>query len=98
MRADRREERARFNAEIRWRIDLVAADCGLPRSAVAWVRGRLRHQDLVLFAQEHSVAIDWLICGTLTGLARTIVARRTRSAGAYSGSVTGSGWLHIPTG
>jgi hypothetical protein len=53
---------------------------------------------LVLFAQEHSVAIDWLICGTLTGLARTIVARRTRSAGADSGSVTGSGWLHIPTG
>jgi hypothetical protein len=32
---------------------------------------------LVLFAQEHSVAIDWLIRGTLTGLARTIVARRT---------------------
>jgi hypothetical protein len=77
MNAHRREERARFNDELRRRIDLIAADCGLPRSAVAKVRGRLRHHDLVLFAQEHSVAIDWLICGTLTGLARTIVARRT---------------------
>jgi hypothetical protein len=77
MRADRREKRARFNQEIRRRIDLIAADRGLSRSAVAWVRGRLRHQDLVLFAQEHRVAIDWLICGALTGLARTIVARRS---------------------
>jgi hypothetical protein len=77
MRTDQREERARFNAEIRRRIDLIAADCSLSRSAVARVRARLRHQDLVLFAQEHRVAIDWLICGSLTGLARTIVARRT---------------------
>jgi hypothetical protein len=77
MRTDRREERARFNAEIRQRIDLVAADCGLSRSAVAWVRGRLRHEDLVLFAREHRVALDWLICGSLTGLAWTIAARRT---------------------
>jgi hypothetical protein len=77
MRADLREQRARFNDEIRRRIDLIAADCGLPRSAVAKVRGRLGHHDLVLFAEEHRVAIDWLICGNMTGLARTIVARRT---------------------
>ena len=77
MRADRRQERAKFNEEIRRRIDMIAADCGLPRSAVARVRGRLRHHDLVLFAQEHRVAIDWLICGSLTGLAATVAARRT---------------------
>ncbi|KJC53901.1 hypothetical protein UP10_41620 [Bradyrhizobium sp. LTSPM299] len=39
MNATAREERARHRAEIRRRLDLIAAADGLPRSAIAKARG-----------------------------------------------------------
>lgn len=78
MNADqRREERVKFKQEMRQRIDLIAADYGVPGSEVARVRGRLKHHDVVHFAKKYRISLDWLICGDLKGLVRTIVARRS---------------------
>jgi hypothetical protein len=62
---------------MRRRIDLIAADYGVPASEVTKVRGGLNHHDLLCFAQKYRISLDWLICGDLKGLVRTIVARRT---------------------
>ena len=76
MNADRWEKRANFKEEMRRRIDLIAADYGVPESEVAKVRGRLKQYDLLCFAEKYRISLDWLICGDLKGLVRTIVARR----------------------
>jgi hypothetical protein len=76
MNPERLKERRKFNDEIRRRIDLVAADIVVSESDILKVKARLRHYVLLQFAKEHHVSLDWLICGELTGLARTIVARR----------------------
>lgn len=77
MREDQKMKRANFKDEMRRRIDLIAVDYGVPESEVAKVRGRLKHYDLLCFAQKYRISVDWLICGDLKGLVRTIVARRT---------------------
>jgi hypothetical protein len=77
MREDQKKSRANFKDEMRRRIDMIAADCGVPESEVAKVRGRLKHYDLLCFAEKYRISLDWLICGDLKGLVRTIVARRT---------------------
>ena len=78
MNADqRREERVKFKQEMRQGIDLIASDYGVPRSEVERVRGRLKHHDVVNFAKKYRISLDWLICGDLKGLVRTIVARRS---------------------
>jgi hypothetical protein len=77
MREDQKKARANFKDEMRRRIDMIAADSGVPESEVAKVRGRLKHYDLLCFAEKYRISLDWLICGDLKGLVRTIVARRT---------------------
>jgi hypothetical protein len=77
MRKDQKKARAKFKDEMRRRIDIIAADYGVPETEVAKVRGRLKHYDLLCFAQKYRISLDWLICGDLKGLVRTIVARRT---------------------
>jgi hypothetical protein len=77
MREDQKKARANFKDEMRRRIDMIAADCAVPESEVAKVRGRLKHYDLLCFAEKYRISLDWLICGDLKGLVRTIVARRT---------------------
>ncbi|WP_279683867.1 hypothetical protein [Bradyrhizobium sp. SSUT18] len=56
---------------------MIAADYGVPEAEVAKVRGRLKHYDLLCFAEKYRISLDWLICGDLKGLVRMIVARRT---------------------
>ena len=63
MNADLRSERAYFKEEMRRRLDLIAADYGVPASEVAKVRGRLKHDDALCFAQKYLISLDWLICG-----------------------------------
>jgi hypothetical protein len=77
MNPERKKQRANFNDEIRQRIDLVAAEYGIPEPEVKKTRGRLKHYDLLCFAEKYGVALDWLICGDWKSLARMIVARRT---------------------
>jgi hypothetical protein len=77
MREDQKKARANFKDEMRRRIDMIAADCGVPELEVAKVRGRLKHYDLLCFAEKYRISLDRLICGDLKGLVRTIVARRT---------------------
>jgi hypothetical protein len=77
MREDQKKARANFKDEMRRRIDMIAADCGIPGWEVAKVRGRLKHHDMLCFAEKYRISLDWLICGDLKGLVRTIVARRT---------------------
>jgi hypothetical protein len=77
MRKDQKKARANFKDEMRRRIDIIAADYGVPETEVAKVRGGLKHYDLLCFAQKYRISLDWLICGDLKGLVRTIVARRT---------------------
>src|SRR5258705_10134655 len=82
MNADQRRKRVNFKEEMRRRIDLIAADYGVPESEVAKVRGRLKQYDLLCFAEKYRISLDWLICGDLKGLVRTIEAnmkRRRRS-------------------
>jgi hypothetical protein len=74
-----REERARFNEQLRSRIRLIAQERGVPATELKWI-GRLKHEDLVQFAQRYRVSYDWLLCGDLRGLLRTARARR----GIYS--------------
>ena len=77
MTEDQKKARANFKDEMRRRIDMIAADYGVPEAEIAKVRGRLRHHDVLCFAQKYSISLDWLICGDVKGLIRTIVARRT---------------------
>jgi hypothetical protein len=71
MNADLRSERAYFKEKIRRRLDLIAADYGVPVSEVAKVRGRLKHDDALCFAKVPDQP-------RLADLRRrTIVARRT---------------------
>jgi hypothetical protein len=62
MNADLRRERANLKEEMRRRLDLIAADYGVPASEVAKVRGRLKHDDALCFAQKYRISLDWLIC------------------------------------
>jgi hypothetical protein len=52
MNADLRSERAYFKEKMRRRLDLIAADYGVPAWEVAKVRGRLKHDDALCFAQS----------------------------------------------
>jgi hypothetical protein len=71
------EERARFRQEVRSRIALIAAERSLPKSETAEVMGRLNTRDVVVFAERHRISLDWLICGDLKGLLRTVRWRQT---------------------
>jgi hypothetical protein len=71
------EEGARFRQEVRSRIALIAAERSLPKSETAKVMGRLNTRDVVVFAERHRISLDWLICGDLKGLLRTVRWRQT---------------------
>jgi hypothetical protein len=71
-----KKERAEFNQAVRGRIALIAAERGLPKSEIAKVMGRLKHYDLLCFAQKHRISLDWLIAGDLKGLLKTARSRR----------------------
>ena len=91
MNADLRRERANIKEEMRRRLDLIAADYGVPASEVAKVRGRLKHDE----------CCAWRKIPDQPRLAdlrrRTIVARRTSSADAdHIESVTDSGSRRMP--
>ena len=77
MREDQKKARANYKDEMRRRIDMIAVDYDVPQAEVAKVRGRLKHYDVLCFAEKYRISLDWLICGDLKGLVRTIVARRT---------------------
>lgn len=77
MREDQKKARANYKDQMRRRIDMIAVDYDVPQAEVAKVRGRLKHYDVLCFAEKYRVSLDWLICGDLKGLVRTIVARRT---------------------
>ena len=78
MNADLRSERAYFKEEMRRRLDLIGADYGVPASEVAKVRGRLKHDDALCFAQKYRISLDWLICGAERS-SRANMKRRRRS-------------------
>jgi hypothetical protein len=64
----------------------------VPEAEIAKVRGRLRHYDALCFAQKYSISLDWLICGEVKGLIRTIVASKLGplkecEAGAQTASI-----------
>ena len=65
------EERRTFNAALRARVTLFAEERQIPKSEMTWI-GRLRHEDLIRFAQRYRVSLDWLLCGDLRGLLRTV--------------------------
>jgi hypothetical protein len=53
------------------------AERSLPKSETAKVMGRLNTRDVVVFAERHRISLDWLICGDLKGLLRTVRWRQT---------------------
>jgi hypothetical protein len=71
MNAADKEERARANNGIRARIRLIAAERRLPESEIKKAVGRLSTRDVVRFAKNHRVNMDWLLCGDLKGLLET---------------------------
>jgi hypothetical protein len=71
MNAADKEERARVHNAIRARISLIATERGLPKSETSKVLSRLKHYDVMRFAEKHRVNLDWLIAGDLKGLLET---------------------------
>ena len=67
MDPKRKAERAEFNRQMRDRIRLLAAERGLPESEIRPVISRLKHEEVMKFAQQHRVSYDWLLCGCLKG-------------------------------
>jgi hypothetical protein len=65
------EERRAWKAAFRARVTLFAEQRKIPKSEISWI-GRLKHEDLIRFAQRHRVSLDWLLCGDLRGLLRTV--------------------------
>jgi hypothetical protein len=53
------------------RVRLIAAERNLPASEIKWI-GRLKTYDGVSFAKRHGVSLEWLFCGDLKGLLRTV--------------------------
>jgi hypothetical protein len=51
------------------------------RARIAYIRISkamgLKHDNLLCFARKHRISLDWLICGDLKGLLRTVRARRS---------------------
>jgi hypothetical protein len=68
------EERRAFKAAMRARLNLFAEQRQIPKSEMTWL-GRLRHEDLVNFAQRHRVDYAWMLTGDLRGLLRTVNRR-----------------------
>jgi hypothetical protein len=68
------EERRAWKAAFRARIRLFAEQRQIPKSEMLWL-GRLRHEDLVNFAQRHRIDYAWMFTGDLRGLLRTVNRR-----------------------
>ncbi len=60
----------------RTRIALIAAERGLANAETAFA-GRLATGDFISFSMRHNISMDWLLCGDLKGLLRTVRARRS---------------------
>jgi hypothetical protein len=71
MNPAQREERRAFNEAMRARIRLIAQERNLPDSEIKWM-GRLATRDLVSFMTRHNASADWLLCGDLKGLLKTV--------------------------
>jgi hypothetical protein len=86
MNPAHREERRVFNEAMRARIRLLAAERNLPHSEIKWM-GRLTTRDVVSFMTRRNISADWLLCGDLKGLLRTIRARKSIASwqSSYSG-------------
>jgi len=56
---------------IRTRIRLLAAERGLTQSDIHAAL-TVNTYDIMHFAKRHRVSLDWLICGDLKGLLRTV--------------------------
>ena len=65
------EERRAWKAAFRARVTLFAEQRQIPKSEMIWI-GRIKHEDLIRFAQRYRVSLDWLLCGDLRGLLRTV--------------------------
>jgi hypothetical protein len=65
------DQRHVSNAAIRARVAILAAERQLPKAETAWT-GKLKHYDLMRFAQRHHVSLDWLIRDDLRGLLRQV--------------------------
>ncbi len=61
MTPAQREKRRAFKEAMRARIRLIAQARNLPDAEVKKVMGRLKLSDLLCFAKQHGVAVDWLI-------------------------------------
>ena len=70
MDLKRKAERAEFHRQMRARINLLAAERGLPGSETKAVLSRLQDDEVVKFCRRHRVSFDWLLCGCLEGRLR----------------------------
>ena len=71
MNPQRMEERRALYAGIRKRLLLLANERNMAKDDLKRALG-LREQDLVDFAIQHRLSLDWLIRGDLKGLLRTV--------------------------
>jgi hypothetical protein len=76
MSPEQVEKRRAWKAAFRSRITLLAEQRQIPKSELAWL-GRLKHEELVRFAERHRVDYEWMLTGDLRGLLR--MARRQAS-------------------
>ncbi|CCE06463.1 hypothetical protein BRAS3843_1730032 [Bradyrhizobium sp. STM 3843] len=68
MHPKQKAERAEFKRELRARIQLLAAERGLPESETKPVLSRLRTYEVIKFCRRHRVNYDWLLSGSIKGL------------------------------
>jgi hypothetical protein len=71
MTPEQVEKRRAWKAAFRARLTLFAEQRQIPKNEMAWL-GRMKHQDLVSFAERHRVDYEWMLTGDLRGLLRTV--------------------------
>jgi hypothetical protein len=71
MSPEQVEKRRAWKAAFRSRLTLFAEQRQIPKSKMAWL-GRIKHEDLVCFAERHRVDYEWMLTGNLRGLLRTV--------------------------
>jgi predicted transcriptional regulator len=73
--AKKKKPRAFSKRAMRVRISMIARERGLSDAEIAKALN-CGTAAVVAFAEKHDISLDWLVCGDLKGLLRTVRAKQ----------------------